>query len=151
MKSIYQVGEIELTFKRFVNVDQMLSIKSSQNVAKIIRDFWPQDIELRERVYAIFLNKQLEILSIFEVSSGGISSSIVDIKLILGNALINLSSSIILAHNHPSGGLTPSYHDIDMTKKLVAAANYLELKINDHIIITSDSYFSFADQGILPT
>ena len=80
---------------------------------------------------------------------GGVAGTSVDLKLLFKSALEQTSSAIILAHNHPSGQLQPSQADKHLTKKIIEAANLFEIQISDHLIVSSETYFSFADEGIL--
>jgi DNA repair protein RadC len=97
----------------------------------------------------ILLNRANKVLGICEVSTGGVAGTVADPKVIFAAALKALASSIILSHNHPSGNLAPSQADIELTHKLKAAGRFLELPILDHIIMTSEGYYSFADEGVL--
>lgn len=83
------------------------------------------------------------------VSRGGVSGTIVDLKIIFKIAVEHLASSIILCHNHPSGNLKPSNEDISLTKKIKEAGKLLEIPILDHLIISDSGYFSFADEGMM--
>ena len=104
-----------------------------------------------ERFYAILLNRRHIPLRHFQVSSGGVSSTVVDPKVIFKKALEqDMASSIILAHNHPSGSLVPSRNDRLLTERIVKAGQLLDMSILDHIIVGYDEYFSFADEGIMP-
>ena len=85
----------------------------------------------------------------FKAFTGGISSVTCDLKIILGVGLKSLASSIILSHNHPSGNLKPSKSDLNMTKRILKACQVLEIQLFDHILISDEGYFSFADQGLL--
>jgi DNA repair protein RadC len=95
----------------------------------------------------MLLNRQNKVTGIFTVSLGGIAGTVADPKLIFGCALKAAASGIILAHNHPSGCLQASHADIDLTKKLRDGGKLLDIQILDHIIITGEAYFSFADEG----
>lgn len=97
----------------------------------------------------MFLNKANKVLGIFEVSSGGISGTVADPRLIFVAALKTNCSGIIISHNHPSGNLKPSRQDEELTQKIKHAGEFLEIKLLDHIIITSEGYYSFADEGLL--
>ncbi len=88
-------------------------------------------------------------MGIYEVSTGGISGTVVDIKLVLSAALLSCASGIILVHNHPSGNLQPSAADKVATKKMKEAARLVDVEILDHLILTSDGFYSFADNGEL--
>ena len=83
------------------------------------------------------------------ISSGGISGTVIDVRLLLKPALDLLASGIILVHNHPSGNLQPSHQDIEITHKIKNAAQYFDIQVIDHLIITETQYKSFADEGIL--
>lgn len=102
-----------------------------------------------EEFWILLLNRANEVLRPLHISSGGVAGTVADPKLIFKYALEHLASSIILFHNHPSGNLTPSQADKDLTRKLKEAGRMLDLPILDHLIFTDSSYFSFADEGLL--
>lgn len=102
-----------------------------------------------EEFWILLLNRNNIVLGKKRVSVGGVAGTVVDPKIIFKLALDQLASSIILCHNHPSGNLRPSQQDIDITKKLREGARYLDININDHIIIGHKDYFSFADHGLV--
>ena len=106
-------------------------------------------LELQEEFKIMLLNRYNKVIGIFTASSGGIAGTVADPKLIFACALKGAASGIILAHNHPSGSLQASQADIDLTKKLRDGGKLLDIQILDHIIITSESYYSFADEGLL--
>lgn len=89
------------------------------------------------------------LIEICEVSSGGMAGTVADPKLIFSTALKAGASSIILSHNHPSGNLKPSQADIALTQKIIKAGSFLDIAVLDHIIITSEGYYSFADEALL--
>jgi DNA repair protein RadC len=127
-----------------------IKITSSQIIYDLIISQWNSDIiEYQEEVKVIYLNKANIVLGIYHLSKGGISGSIVDIRVILGIALKCNSTSVILAHNHPSGNLKPSNADKIVTKNLKDACNLLDISLLDHLIVTKNNYFSFSDEGIL--
>ena len=102
-----------------------------------------------EEFWVILLNRANKVIDIKLVGRGGVSSTVVDSKVIFSFALESLASGIILAHNHPSGNLKPSNSDIRLTKKLVDAGKIMEVPILDHIIVGDNDYFSFADEGLI--
>ncbi|MES2519600.1 MAG: DNA repair protein RadC [Bacteroidota bacterium] len=102
-----------------------------------------------EEFWIILLNRANQVMKCERISSGGVSGTVADPKMIFKVALENLCSAIILSHNHPSGNLTPSQADKDLTKKLREAGAYLEIPVLDHVIFTDKSYLSFADAGLL--
>ena len=97
----------------------------------------------------LFLNRGNRVLGGYKISSGGITGTVVDIRIILAIALKCLASGIILAHTHPSGELTPSRTDKELTQKLKEAAKLMDISLLDHLIITENAHYSFADEGIL--
>ncbi|MGL6126453.1 RadC family protein [Chryseobacterium artocarpi] len=102
-----------------------------------------------EEFWAIFLNNSNKVIHSSQLTQGGISQSIVDVRVLFKTALEHFSTGIIIAHNHPSGSLKPSKEDINITKKIKEAGNVLSIQLLDHIIITQNSYFSFSDAGLL--
>ena len=102
-----------------------------------------------EEFWGIFLNNANKVLQIQQLSKGGITGTIVDVRLTLKTALQLGAVGMILAHNHPSGTLKPSQADIQLTKKLKLAGESLDIKVLDHLIITEKAYFSFADEQLL--
>lgn len=101
-------------------------------------------------VFAVlFLNRANKILHFEIVSSGGLTGTVADPRIILKKALETGATSIVLSHNHPSGSLKPSRADEELTQKIRQAAMYLDIKVIDHIIVSDEGYFSFADEGLL--
>ncbi|WP_040005458.1 RadC family protein [Fibrisoma limi] len=102
-----------------------------------------------EEFWILLMNRANEILRPVQISAGGISGTVADPKLIFKQAIEHLASSMILFHNHPSGNLTPSQADKDLTRKLKDAGRLLDIPVLDHLIFTDKAYFSFADEGLL--
>lgn len=102
-----------------------------------------------EEFWVIMLNRANQVTKKQQISSGGVSGTVADPKIIFKMALDELASSIILTHNHPSGNLRPSQADISLTKKLKEAGKMLEIPVLDHLIFTNDAYFSFADANMM--
>lgn len=122
-------------------------IMSSQSVFELMQ---PIIGELpHEEFWIIYLNNSNKVITKFQLSKGGITGTLVDIRLVLKNALTCGAVGLILSHNHPSGALKPSEADRQITIKLKAAAEQLDLKVLDHVIITETAYYSFSDEGIL--
>ena len=139
-----QISEIKVSYKP---INNRVKISSSKNVYETLLNIWSEDtIQLLEEVKVLLLNKANEILGVYHLSKGGVSGAFVDIKLVLSIALKANATSIILAHNHPSGNLKPSKSDIDLTKKLKQGATFLDLNLLDHLIISKNSYYSFSDE-----
>jgi hypothetical protein len=143
------IQEIELKYnppKR----RSLVKIMSTGGIHELLMSIWnPETIDLFEEFKVLYLNRGGYIIGVNNHSKGGMSSTIADIRLIMAVALKCAASSIILAHNHPSGQLHPSSADKHLTKKIIEAAGLFEIQISDHLIVASDTYFSFADEGIL--
>lgn len=149
-KSQWQVAEIQLTYKSNVKPSQRPKITSSRDACDILKSSWNDStIELFEEFKVIFTNRANKVLGIMEVSIGGMSGTVADPKLIFIAALKAGATGIIVSHNHPSGNLTPSQADIQLTRKIKDGGKLLEIQLLDHIIVTSEGYYSFADEGIL--
>jgi len=102
-----------------------------------------------EEFWIILLNRANRVVKKYQISQGGVTGTVADPKIIFKVALEELASGIILAHNHPSGNLTASQADVDLTKKLAAGGRLLEIQVLDHLIIAGQKYFSFADEGLI--
>ena len=128
------------------NTPSRKTIRSSKDIFEF---FHPILADLpHEEFWVVFLNQSNKIIDKYRVSQGGISGTVIDVRLIMKAAIEKLASGIILCHNHPSGNLKPSGSDIKITKKMRDAGEIMEIKVLDHIIVTDESYFSFADEGI---
>ena len=146
----YKSNIPEITLKYKNGNTKKVKIQSSKDSAEFLRNFFNEDtIELTESFVCVFLNRANNSIGWFKVSQGGLSGTIVDIRLILATALKCAASSIILAHNHPSGNTQPSNEDIKITNKVKAAGEYMDIKVLDHIILTDESYYSFADENLI--
>ncbi|MBD0824157.1 RadC family protein [Aestuariibaculum marinum] len=122
-------------------------ISSSRSVFEVMQ---PVIGELQhEEFWIIYLNNSNKVIQKNQLSKGGITGTLVDVRLVLKTALEVGATGLILAHNHPSGTLRPSEADKQITEKLKTAAQSLDIKVLDHLIITENAYFSFADEGIL--
>jgi DNA repair proteins len=102
-----------------------------------------------EEFWAIFLNQSNKVIHISKLTQGGITQSVVDVRILFKTALDHYSTGIIIAHNHPSGSLKPSREDMNITQKIHEAGKLLNVQLLDHLIITQSSYFSFSDEGLL--
>jgi DNA repair protein RadC len=112
--------------------------------------FFPLLADLNhEETWALLTDSSNRALSTIQVSRGGISGTVADIRLILREALSRYASGVVLGHNHPSGQCSPSPQDTQLTKKLKEAAHWMDIALLDHIIVCGDSYYSFADDGII--
>ena len=143
------LSEIKVTYTSKVKYSDMKSIATSRDAEEIFRSIWSDGMQFREEFYMLLLNRANKVTGWYRVSEGGTSGTVVDPKIIFSVALKCNASGIILAHNHPSGNTKPSQQDIDLTKKLVAGGKLLEISVLDHLIVTSEKYMSFADEGMI--
>lgn len=147
-KAISVLAAMELGRRRSgIRQPERTPVKSSKTVFNL---FYPLLGDLdHEEFWLLMLNRANKVLGRSKVSQGGLSGTVIDTRIILKKALDNLSSSIIVCHNHPSGNNQPSDADVKITEKLKKAAEMLEIKLLDHVIIADKSYFSFADEGLI--
>jgi DNA repair protein RadC len=144
------IAEVQLVYATNVKPSDRPRIQSSMDSFEILRQTWnASTMELREEMKVILLNNGHQVLGIYKVSEGGVTGTVADPKLIFAAAIKSNSSAIILSHNHPSGNIQPSKADIDLTKKCREIGNLLDIKVLDHIIVTAEMYFSFADEGMI--
>ena len=122
-------------------------VRTSQEATELLRPFFEPFIEHHERMYMLLLGRGNNVMGALEISSGGLTNCTVDPKVIFGAALMGQACAIVLAHNHPSGQKRPSDEDLAITGKLVLAGRSLDIEIRDHLILTHDGYYSFADNG----
>lgn len=148
--SLYRISEISVSYHPEFKATERPFIHGAKSAFQILCENWDHGkIQYVEQFKVILLNRRNYVLGIYEVSTGGVVGTIADPKVIYAAALKSNSSSIILSHNHPSSILTPSEADLSLTRKLVAAGQLLDIAVLDHLIISPDNYFSFADEGLL--
>ena len=123
------------------------SIRSSKDAFEHMKDVF-YDLQ-HEEFWLLVLSRSNDILCRKKISQGGVSGTVADNKIIFKHALDELGSSIIVLHNHPSGNLTPSKADEELTKKIKEGAKHLDIALLDHLILHNNQYFSFADEGLL--
>ena len=148
-----RLAELKVSYRRCrssreKSAESPFVIVDSKSCETYLRQIWNKDtMELREEFVVLCLNAANEVLGWINIASGGFSATVVDPRIIFGVALQTASSSIIVAHNHPSGSLRPSHQDSTITEQLRAAGKMLAITLHDHLIITRDGYYSFADMG----
>ena len=148
--TVYKTKISEICLKNVKGEIHKVKITSSKDLAKYFREIFNQEtLEVFEQVMVIFMNNSNNTIAWYKASQGGITGTIIDIRLVMKAALNCYATSMAIAHNHPSGTLTPSDADKAITNKLREAGNVLDIKLLDHIIITSDDFFSFTDNGLL--
>ena len=145
-----KVAEVELVYKTKVKASERPIIKSSKDCYETFLKVWDANkMEMQEEFKVLFVNRANRVTGVYEVSSGGITGTVADPRLILAAAIKALCVSIVLGHNHPSGNIKPSLADEQLTAKIKTVASYHDISVLDHIIVTSESYYSFADEGLL--
>lgn len=147
-KAISIIAALELgRRRRDADMEEKPRISGSIDAFQIFKPHL-QDLQ-HEEFWVLLLNRANRVIKKSQISQGGVAGTVADPKIIFKLALSELASGIILAHNHPSGNLTASQADIDLTKKLKEAGKLLEVQVLDHLIVAGQKYFSFADEGIL--
>jgi DNA repair protein RadC len=146
----FQVAEIQLTYRSNVKPSMRPKISTSRDAFEVLKRSWDIDkLEFVEQFKVLLTNRANKVLGIFEVSTGGITGTVADPKLIFVAALKSGACGLVLSHNHPSGNLQPSQADIELTKRIKEGGKLLDIQLLDHLIITSEGYCSFSDEGII--
>ncbi|MFZ6009519.1 MAG: JAB domain-containing protein [Bacteroidota bacterium] len=143
------IPEIKIRYNRSSKVflGKITHSKDSYEFLKKIFD--KNTIQLQESFVVLYLNRANQILGYYKHSVGGIAGTVADPRIIFATGVASASSGIILSHNHPSGNLTPSQADIDLTRKIKEGGRLLEIQLLDHLIVTKAGYYSFADEGLI--
>lgn len=145
-----KVEEVELTYKTKIKSSERPVIQSSKDAFRLLLKAWDHNkINLQEEFKVLLINRSNKVIGLYAAFTGGICGTVADPRLILAAALKSLATGIILAHNHPSGNIQPSRQDIELTQKIKSAAFFHDILILDHIIVTPDEYYSFADEKLL--
>jgi DNA repair protein RadC len=148
--TLFEVAEIELSYRSKVKASLRPKINSSKDVYAVLRKHWDDSkIEFVEQFKVLLLNRGQKVIGIYEMSTGSTTNTVYDPRLIFVAAIKANACGVIAAHNHPSGSLKPSQADINLTRELKQGGNFLHIPLLDHVIITSEAYFSFADEGLL--
>jgi DNA repair protein RadC len=145
----FTIPEITVSYKDTVKPSERFRVENAADTAKILEVAYKDCMQHHEEVHVLYLNKSHRVLGILNVAKGGIDGALVDIKIILQTALKVSASAIIISHNHPSGSMFPSNDDKDLTNKIKSGCEAVGLKLLDHVIMTEDTYCSFAEENIL--
>ncbi len=149
-QTTWKVAEVQLIYKSKVKASQRPKITTSKDAFEVLKKHWNQDtLEFVEEFKVMLLNRANRVLGIIEISTGGMSGTVADPKVIFAAAIKSAASSILLSHNHPSGNLAPSQADINLTRKLKSAGELLDIAVLDHLIISNEGFYSFADEGLI--
>jgi DNA repair protein RadC len=148
--ALLQVSEIQLVYKPVIRPSQRLKIGQASDVYKMLLDSWDMDsIDIVEQFKIVLLNRANKVLGVSHISTGGLSGTVVDLKVVFAIALKSGASGLILSHNHPSGNLKPSSADITLTKKIKDAGKLLDIEVLDHLILSTEGFYSFAEEGMI--
>lgn len=144
------LAEIQISYQTKVKPSERKQIKDSRDCYEIFKQVWnTETIEHIETAIVLLLNRANKVLGWCKISTGGVSGTVIDRKVIFQLALNANASSFILAHNHPSGNLKPSESDIKITREVKEGAKMLDLELFDHLILTSEGYTSMQDEGLM--
>lgn len=141
----FKVREIDITFKEEKLFDN--TVRASEDAYDFVREVIFDGMEIQEHFVVLYMNQANRIIGYYKHSKGTINSTPVDIEIIVAVAIKTLSKAMIISHNHPSGNLSPSQADRNLTKRLKEAVKLFEIAVLDHIIATADGYYSFADHS----
>lgn len=144
------VAEIELVYKPLMKLSDLPKISHSDDAYRLFIETWDKTkLQFVEQFKVMLLNRASRVLGICTVSTGGVAFTIADPRLIFAVTLKANACRIILAHNHPAGNLTPSRDDELLTRKIKEGGRYLDIIVEDHMIVSPEGYYSFADEGAL--
>lgn len=140
------VAEIKISYSHKVKPSELPNIKSSIDAYELLKESWDMGtIEFLETFKCIYLNKANRVLGIVDISTGGLAGALADPACIFSGAILANAHSIILSHNHPSGNLKPSEADRKLTQRIKDGGILLGIAVLDHLILTSESYYSMAN------
>ncbi|MFI1770595.1 JAB domain-containing protein [Thalassobellus citreus] len=145
------VNEIQISYREKISMSKAMIVKNSEDAATLIFNQWNQDtIGLQESFKVLLLNNSNKIKGVYQLSTGGITGTLIDMRILFAVIIKTLSVGVILVHNHPSGKLLPSEADKQLTDKIKKASKLFDVNVLDHLIIIPDgNYYSFADNGLL--
>jgi DNA repair protein RadC len=144
------IPDIEISYHPKLKVSQLPIVTDSKQAYNLLMQRWDKGkIQFIEEFRILLLNKNNRVLGIYHVSTGGLSNTVVDPKVVFITALKACATAIILAHNHPSGNLRPSNNDLLLTKRIKEAGQLLDIMVLDHLIITAEGYTSLNEDGYL--
>lgn len=142
------IAEVQISYSNHVKAKDRFKINGSKDAETAFRLIWPAYDHI-EFSYMLMMNRQNQILGYHQLSKGGMTGAVVDVRVIFQVALKACATSLILAHNHPSGNLETSDADRKITRQIKEAGVILDIPLLDHLILTTDSFYSMADEGLL--
>lgn len=144
----YKVGEVAMTYKS--STPKQYKVTTADDAYRLMLNSYDEgQLEYRESFKVVLLNNNCDVLGYATISEGGLTETTVDVRMILQVALLTNATAMILVHNHPSGNLTPSRQDRELTKHVVDAARLMNIRVIDHIIISTSNYNSFVENGLI--
>ena len=141
--------EVTVNYKQVIEHNKRIGISSSGDAYDVLRKLWSDRIDHVEEFVILLLDRANCLLGWSHISTGGISGCVADLRVIFQTSLKANATSIIAAHNHPSGNLKPSESDLVLTRKIKESDDLMDIKLLDHLIISNESYYSFSDEGII--
>ena len=148
MTTDFKVAEVQLSYRNTVPYDKRTKVRDAKDAYKVmLKTHDDGTLDYIETFKVLYLNQNNHVLGCRTISEGGLANTYCDVRTILQGALLTNVAGIILAHNHPSGNVTPSLSDIKTTNQITKAAKLLDIQVLDHIIYTRENCYSFADDG----
>ena len=145
-----KLQEVKLTYNTKIKPQDRIFLTTPDEVYAYLCDIWDHDkLELQEEFLVIMLDTSLRVLGWNKLSTGGKQATVVDVPHIAVSAVLANASSVIVAHNHPSGTLKPSTADIHLTRRISKALALFSISLDDHLIVTRDAYLSFKTRNLL--
>ena len=150
MEERFKVCEVKLTYQPKIKASERANIETSENAYQLMMSVFDADtIQHKESMKVILWNRPRKVLGVCSISEGGINETSADIRIIMQAAILGNASGIILAHNHPSGNVQPSWQDNQLTQRAKDVAKLLDIALLDHLIVTDEKYYSYADEGYI--
>lgn len=141
--------KVKIVYNKILKPHERIKVGTSREAYNVFKEIWSNQIDTREEMIILLLDRSNSVLGYDFLSMGGITGTVADIRLLFSVALNSLATSIIMCHNHPSGNLTPSTADIELTRRVRDTGKIMDIALLDHLIINNDSYCSMQDDGYL--
>jgi len=149
-KQLLNIIEVEVSYKSRCPPNERPRINSSTDAYRIFKQIWNDEtMDYNEDFWVLLISRAGRVLGAYQISKGGLHGTVADIRVIFAVAIKSSATSIIISHNHPSGNVSPSELDRELTKRISKAGDILDIKVLDHVILCRDHYYSFADEGLL--
>lgn len=147
---LLNIAEVEVSYKSRYPPNERPRIRSSADAYRVLKQIWNNEtMDYNEDFWVLLINRTNRVLGAYQISKGGLNSTIADIRVIFVVAIKGNACGVIIAHNHPSGEVAPSTLDQELTKRISKAGDILDIKVLDHLILCRSHYYSFADEGLL--